>query len=259
MLPPVVRIALAAVITLALICPLAISQSHDRASPQPGVLSFDDVDVPQALDKIGEHFGVKVLSHGKLDKKVTATLRDADIAQALTSVTSPLGYRWRKITLAVKDGEEVTAARLYGIVTALEKVGTASAIVDNPGEKTRLAFRRSPDEEPAGSEALTGESYKTYYLVYNPKPTITFAPPAPPKGQGATGQTPSSPAGLVDWFSSLDRETQSALLGQLMGSMMGNGEGVVSLSIGVGADAEAGGGQSSVVIRKLGPEEGEGQ
>ena len=243
-------------VLFALLGACAICQQAD-CQAQARVLSFSDTEVSQALTEIEEHFGVKIHSDGKLDKRVTATLRDPDIAQALTSVTSPFGYKWRKITLAAKPDEKISGAELRSIVTALEKLDAVGAVVDDPIQNTKLQFRRNPDDaqELEGQTLPTGEVYRTYYFVYAAKPKITFAPaaptsPGPTAPQGA--QAPYGqmfPEGVMDWFSTLDREAQSELVGQLIGSMMGSGEGEVSFMFDTG-DGEGGAvRQGRVVIR----------
>jgi hypothetical protein len=244
--------ALFSILAAGVVVPLADSQVQGR------ILSFADTEVSQAVVQIEEYFGVKILTDGRLDKKVTATLREPDIAQALTSVTSPFGYKWRKVTLAVKPQENVSGATLRSIVSALEKLDAAGAVVDNPVESTRLAFRRNPeDSEDLASQTLpTGEVYKTYYFVYSAKPKITFTPATQAKTGAVPGQ-PGQPAaggmstqGIADWFSTLDRETQSELVGQLIGSMMESGDGDVAFWFNSGDEQSGAVRQGRIVIRR---------
>lgn len=250
-----VCITLLALFGFVLVCPSAHCQTDQ---PAGAVLAFSDIEVSQALTQIEEHFGVKIHSDGKLEQKVTATLRDPDISQALTSVTSPFGYKWRKVTLAVGPDEEMSGAKLRSVVTALERLDAVGAVVDDPIQNTTLHFRRNSDDSSdlAGQALPTGEVYKTFYFVYSPKPKITFAPSAqtktgptaPQGGQVPYGQM--SPGGLTEWFSQLDREAQSELVGQLIGSMMQSGEGEVAFWFDSGDEESGTVRQGRVVIRK---------
>ncbi len=207
-----------------LVLPIGIALSaEDSGSPMSISLTLDDVDVSEALAVISQKAQAAVLGDPSVKGKVTCSLSDVTVEEALGVVCGMNKLQWVRAYASPDPEGKLSAAKLFEVLDALKELGGSSLICVDPKSQTETVFVPGAKPDSIDLPAISADlNLKPVYLIraeVDPKsaeaakqkklaekPMGLQAPPADP---GAAAQR------VWDYFSQMPSEQRFQVMHEL--------------------------------------------
>jgi hypothetical protein len=175
-------------------------------------------DIGEALAK-KHHVSVVIDPGLVVSARPAAPAKDATIEKALAGLVAPLrNASWRRVYL--QSASSVPPAKLADRLRALDRVGQAGMVVEDPATRRGTLMLPGYPLTPSFKEQLTRQQYRPVYVVYGTGATAAAA-------AAAAGQPPAPNSGVADTFGDMlgaffdmDAEARAQAMGESMALLM---------------------------------------
>jgi hypothetical protein len=189
--------------------PPPASPAPAEAKPAPIALQYDRATLESVARQLARRTGRSIVldSTAKPTTPVTLAGEAATLDEALTRVTVPLGFSWRKIYLPGREGEW-TGDQVRAAARALEGMEGTGVIMEDPSLGKATLFMRSVPSAPDFETKVhaTWPQMRPYYLISNPRAARHDAARKEP----AAARKPGAPT--PEEFAALERQRMEMFL-----------------------------------------------
>lgn len=151
----------------AIVLALVMVSTAGAQSPAKVTLDARDIPIKEVVSDLARQSGADIVLDPKVEGKVTASVKDADLGQALNTITSVNKLAWKKIQFARTTDSKVTIDQLQSAVLALASLPLVGFSVEDPASKTSAVFARDMPASPdtSGLKLPEGYAWTTVYVV----------------------------------------------------------------------------------------------
>ena len=153
-------------ITLCLLLFAAGAVLAQAPAPAKISLSLADADVTQALTTLSEKAQVSILGDSTVKGKVSCSLSEVTAEEALDTICKMNKLEWVRAYASPGTDEKLSAGKLFKLLDALKELGTSSLVCRNPNTGSDTIFvpgAESGTVDAAGVAA--GLKLKAVYMV----------------------------------------------------------------------------------------------
>jgi hypothetical protein len=128
-------------------------------------IELNDASLSGFVQQLQEKSGAKVVTDAALDSKITATLTNTTVEEALDSICNTYNLQWLRVRVALKEGDIVSGSALGRMIRAVSGSELAAVVVEPTEGQDSLACAQGPKTLPQAVEKVPFKD-RTFQTVY---------------------------------------------------------------------------------------------